>query len=351
MTAPTVAPRHLLHLRSTGMRLIFALIFVTQLVLAVASISGVVAVWPVVAGLVVFAAGFTFIVAPHAEPFPAVWVVSVLTTSVVTNVLVLWNLPPSGWPVYADWSFGATAWLYFFLAYRGRIFCAWVGWALMVMVAQIWSAGIGETPLQSINHVIRHAGTILIAVLFRGLLVRAAGRTTALQKERLLQVAAEAASQAELKEREAQGIRLRNEAKPALQKISAGEYLAPENQQRFRLMEANLRDVLRGGELVSYRVTRAVEQARILGVEVILMDDRNTPLTEHDTMRIEAVIIGELSGLDHGRFTARLLPIGRGTLASIVATSEGFRRRVDLTEDSELELSPLPPIRVRPELF
>ena len=351
MTAPIGKPRDLLHLQNVGMQLVFALIFATQVVLAVASISGVHAAWPVVAGLVVFAAGFTLVAMPHPEPFPAVWMVGVLTSSVLTNVLVLWNLPANGRPGYADWSFGAAAWLYFFLAFRGRIAAAWLGWVLMVLLTQIWSVTIGETPLQSINHVVRHAGTILIAVLFRGLLVRAARRTSALHEERLLRVAVEAASLTELREREAQGIRLREEAKPALLQIAAGDYLEPDHQQRYRLLEATLRDVLRGGELVSRDVARAVEQARIRGVEVILMDDRNTPLTEHDSMRLEAVLIDELSELDHGRLTARLVPAGRGSLASVVSTSEDSRRRIDLADDLQIEPPVLPPVRVPPELF
>jgi len=351
MTSPTDAPRDLLQLRSIGMRLVFALIFATQVVLALASISGVRAVWPVVAGLVVFAAGFTLVATPHPEPFPVFWVVVALASSVLTNALVLWNLPPNGWPGYADWSFGAAAWLCFFLAFRGRIAAAWFGWVLMVLLTQIWSATIGETPLQSINHVVRHAGTILIAQLFRGLLVRAARRTIALHEERLLRVAAEAASLTELREREAQGIRLRDDAKPALRQIAAGDYLESEHKQRYRLLEANLRDVLRGGELVSRDVTRAVELARIRGVEVILMDDRNTPLTERDSMRLEAVLIDELAELDHGRFTARLLPTGRGALASVVSASEDSRRRVDLVDDLQIEPPVLPPVRVPPELF
>jgi hypothetical protein len=351
LTAPIGAPRDLLHLRNVRMRLVFALIFATQVVLAVASISGVHAAWPVVAGLVVFAAGFTLVALPHPDPFPAVWIVGVLTSSVLTNVLVLWNLPANGRPGYADWSFGAAAWLFFFLAFRGRIAAAWFGWVLIFLLTQIWSVTIGETPLQSINHVGRHAGTILIAMLFRGLLVRAAQRTAALHEERLLRVAVEAASLTERREREAQGIRLRDEAKPVLRQIAAGDYLEPEHQKRYRLLEATLRDVLRGGELVSRDVARAVEQARIRGVEVILMDDRNTPLTEHDSMRLEAVLIEELSELDHGRLTARLVPAGRGALASVVSTSGDSRRRVDLVDDLQIEPPVPPPVRVPPELF
>jgi hypothetical protein len=351
LTSSVGTPSELLHLRSVGLRLVFAVILATQLVLALVSIDGFSSPWPVVAALVAFSGGLVLVAMPHPEPFPLLWVVGVCVSVVLTNVLVLWNLPAAGRPPYSDWCFGAAAWLGFFLAFRGRIAAAGVSWALMAAVTQLWSASIGETPLESFNHVVRHAGTILIAVLFRIMLVRASRRIVALREERLLKVAAEAASLAEIRERQKQATRIGEDARPALEQIAAGDYLNPAHQQRYRLLEANLRDALRGGDLVSRGVALAVEKARRRGVEVVLLDDRNMTLTEPDAMRLEAVLLQELTELDRGRLTARLLPPDRQTMASVVSTSDEFRHRVDLVNEQAEQRAGVPPVRVPPELI
>ena len=345
MTRKRASSPELLPLRGIGMRLVFALILVTQLTLAIASIHGVRSPWPVIAALALFVPGLVLVAAPHPEPLPWPRVVALLAISVATNVLVLFNLPSGGWPGYADWSFGAAAWLLFFLALRGRIWSAWIGWLLMAAVAQVWGATIGESPLDALGHVDRHAGTILIAVLFRLLLAATSRRISALGQERLAQVAAEASSLAEIRERSAQAIRLDEDARPALVQIAVGDYVDVERQERYGLLEANLRDVLRGGELISRDVSQAVEDARRRGVEVLLLDDRNEPLSEPESMRVESVLIEELTEFTDGRVTARLLPPGREFFASVVGTSKSKRRRVDLDDQASA-----PPVQVPPEV-
>lgn len=320
----------LLPLRGIGIRLVFALILLTQLTLAIASIDGVKSPWPVIAALGLFIPGLVLVSAPHLEPLPWAWVATVLAITVATNALVLFNLPSTGWPGYADWSFGASAWLLFFLVLRGSIWSAWIGWALMAAVAQVWGATIGESPLEALEHVDRHAGTILIAVLFRILLAATSRRISSLRQARLAQVAAEASSMAEIRERSTQAARLDEDARPALVRIAAGGYLDPEHRDQYGLIEAKLRDVLRGGELLSRDVSQAVDEARRRGVEVLLLDDRNEPLSEPESMRVESALIEELAESIGGRVTARLLPPGREFFASVVGTSTSTRRRIDL---------------------
>lgn len=336
--APVGSPSELLNLRSNGLRFAFLLIFVTQMTLAIIAIDGVKQAWPVIAALVVFGATLAITAIPRPEPFPWIWAAATLAGIVIINVLVLWNLPRTGAPGYSDWSFGAGAWLSFFLALRGRVSLAWLGWALMAGVTQLWSISIGETPLQSLGHVIRHAGTILIATLFRMLLVRANEAIARLQQERILRVAAEAESLAEIRERELEAVHLAEGARPALLQILAGDYLGHDAQQQLGLLEANLRDVLRGGAIVSADVRDAVERARRRGGEVVLLDDRQIPLVESDSIRLRSAVVGELSRLTDGRLTARLLPVGRTTIASVVTTSRAGRRRLDLAEDATAEL-------------
>lgn len=329
MSSARSTTNDLLHLRSTGLRLVFALILMTQIALALEGIGGVRGPVPVIVALIAFSIGLLLVATPHPEK-SRWWVIAVLALSVGVNALILWNLPRAGWPAYADWSLGAVAWLCFFLAFRGRILAAWGGWVLMAALTQVWGATIGETPIEALGHVDRHAGIILVAVLFRLLLVRTSREIVALHDERVVQVAAESASLAELRERTTQALRLNEYARPALQQIAQGQYLDEDDQRHYRLLEANLRDLLRGGELARREIATAAESARNRGVDVVLLDDRNAPLSEVEAIRIADALLHELATATHGRVTGRLLPPGREAIASIVTTDDSEHHRVDL---------------------
>ncbi len=346
MTTNAATPlKDVFNVRAGGIRLIFAVILVVQYVLAIVSIGGVDSPWPVIAALLVYTAGVLLVAAPHPEPYPRRWVALVLLSSIAINALVLWNLPRGSWPAYADWNFGAAVWLCFFLALRGRSGSAWLGWFLMAALTQLWSWTVGETPLQSFSHVVRHIATVVVAVLFRVLLVRASVRLAALREERVARVAIESSSLAEIRERSRQAVRLDEGARAALEQIAAGDYLGDERQRGYGLLEAKLRDMLRGGDLVSSKVAQAVDEARLRGVEVVLLDDRNVPLSELKSLELEAALVSELAEFREGRVTARLLPAGREFFASVVGDSRRLRRRVDLLDAS------VPPVRVPPEVF
>jgi hypothetical protein len=88
-----------------------------------------------------------------------------------------------------------------------------------------------------------------------------------------------------------------------------------------RLVEASLRDAMRGRALFREPVITAAREARIRGVEVILLDDSGDDVpAQIDTLA--CTVAGELSILQRGRLTARIWPAGRDTIASIVIEAE-----------------------------
>ncbi len=164
-------PSAMLRLGSVGAHIILGLVVGTQVLFAGLSVASYKEPWMVALALIIYAPGAVLLSRPHPDPFPLRWTVLVLVIGVATNALVEWNLPDSGWPGYASWNFGAVTWLSFFLAFRGRIGAGWHGLALMAAVTFVWAASVGRGPLDAVDLVIRHAGTLLMATLFSILFV------------------------------------------------------------------------------------------------------------------------------------------------------------------------------------
>jgi len=322
-------PSAMLRLGSVGAHIILGLVVGTQVLFAGLSVASYKEPWMVALALIIYAPGAVLLSRPHPDPFPLRWTVLVLVIGVATNALVEWNLPDSGWPGYASWNFGAVTWLSFFLAFRGRIGAGWLGLALMAAVTFVWAASVGRGPLDAVDLVIRHAGTLLMATLFSILLTRTSARITALHQQQRTQVTNEAASNAEIGERALQAAQLNGEARRALELIAAGGPNDEEDRQHYRHVEASLRDGLRGGALATPTITSAARRARVRGVEVLLLDDSGGSLAADDRHAIEDLLERELDEATDGAVTARLLPVGREAIATVVANSTRGRKRVD----------------------
>jgi len=335
-------PSTMLRLGSAGAHVILGLIIGTQVLFAALSVGSYKEPWLVGLALIAFVPGAVLLSWPHPDPFPLTWTIAVLFSGVVTNVLVEWNLPDEGWPGYASWNFGAVTWLSFFLAFRGRIGAGWIGLGLMTIVTLAWAISVGRGPLDAVDMVVRHAGTLLMATLFSILLSRTSARITALHEERRMQVASEAASNAEIREREIQAGQLNGEARRALEDIAAGGHRDDLSRRHYRRVEASLRDALRGGALATPLIAEAAQTARVRGVEVLLLDDSGGSVPPNDRDAFETVLLRELSQANNGTLTARLLPPGREVSATVVSNSTNGRRRVDFATGRVLVDNPVP---------
>lgn len=319
----------LLHLGHAPARLVLVVIIGSVLVFALPTLGTVKSIWPTLAALVLFVIGALIMAQQHPDPFPLRRAWAVLGIAFAVTVLVDWNLPDRGWAGYATWNFGAVNWLFFFLTFRGRVLLGWLGLAMMSAVTIFWAVSVGRSYLDGVDMVIRHAGTLLMGTLFGILFRQAAARITALQQEQVVQVSTEVAAQTELREREVQAAQLNTEARVVLEHIAADDYLDPREQRDFELLEASLRDTLRGGALKTPDVAAAARAARLRGASVVLLDDRNDSLDDASSAAVELAVLAELRTLDVGSVTVRLLPSGREGVATIVR-NDGQRRRLEI---------------------
>lgn len=320
-------PSEFLYLGSPVARALLAVIVLTQVVFAAFSLD--VMAYPAldVIALIIFAAAATLLANPRRGPFPLSLTAAVIAAGAVVTALVEAGLP-DGWPGYAAWNFGAVTWLAFFLAFRGRIAAAWICLLAMFLVTLVWAVIVGRGPLDAVDLTIRHVGTLLIATLFRILLTRGAQRVSAFRRERISLAASEAASETMIVERNQQASQLAGEARPVLVDVARGEYLKVEETRRCLLLEAALRDALRGRELATPEISAAAGAARARGAEVVLLDDRAEELPAEDAALIVPAVVSELETLIDGRITVRLLPVGRDVIATVVRDDpQGYRRR------------------------
>jgi hypothetical protein len=109
---------------------------------------------------------------------------------------------------------------------------------------------------------------------------------------------------------------------PLLQKIAAGS-LDEETKSEARLLEAELRDGIRGRELIDSKIKSAIRSARARGVEVVVLDEGGlSALTESEKSDIRQRFASELEAISTGRVTIRA-PHGRNTNATFVASRPG----------------------------
>jgi multidrug efflux pump subunit AcrA (membrane-fusion protein) len=268
---------------------------------------------------------------PMADPLPRGSVTSALVLCAISATLAYTQEWPENPSPFAHWHLGAVTIVLVVLAVRGRVGAAWVAYALLFAGTVAWALIHGLGVGDGVAMIIRHAGTLLAGTLFAVGRRRAATRLLATNDARTAAAYEQAQAIAAIEEREAQLARVNAMARPTLERLArAGEMGAAERAECLQI-EASLRDAMRGRLLFVDPIIAAARSARARGVEVTLIDDHGDDSSPDLTAVIERVT-EELDSVSSGRFTARVLPEGRGDLATIVVDSETHRMFVIASE-------------------
>jgi hypothetical protein len=93
-----------------------------------------------------------------------------------------------------------------------------------------------------------------------------------------------------------------------------------------RLLEASLRDEIRGRELLNDDVRSAVRDARNRGIEVVILDEGGVDqLSPDDKKEILTKVCAAIKDVEQGRVTLRA-PIGEAWRVTLVATRPGVAK-------------------------
>lgn len=337
---PSRDVRELLGMDRPAARVVVALFCLSFTLRALTDLDGVHRVWPIVVAAALLTAAAVVIIAVPGDPLPMAHTLALTAVGPVACALVLWQLPVPGWTIDDTWQLRAVTAVLTFMSVRGRAFHACLGAALMVVICGIWSEATGQGWGAGVRLASLNLAPVLMSAIF-ALTVRPIGYAVfRLREQESERAADEAMTQAVLRERDSQLTRLDLLVRPLLERSATGTEFDPESREECGLVEERLRDTLRAPLLASDDdVSRAVESARRRGTKVILLDDgglRDGP--DALVSRLCSALIEALHETAGGTVTARVLPPGRETVATILSEDGARVRRVELDHDGRVRI-------------
>jgi hypothetical protein len=257
------------------------------------------------------------------DPLPLPGTLLVAAGAPVASALGWWALEPTGWEgSFATWFLGGTAFPLFALCLRGRILAAVAGHFAVGAVTLACVLGSGHSALFALEAMSRYAILLVCGVLFRLGLRYAIGRMGEVRAERERLATETAEADGRFAEREKRVRLVADLAEPLLARAAAGEPYSPALARDAANVEAGIRDGLRAFGLVRDPLVASVRAARLRGVQVVLLDDSDGDLDESTLDRVAATAARAFEQIGFGRVTVRLLPPGRGAVATVVADTE-----------------------------
>jgi hypothetical protein len=278
---------------------------------------------PVSIGSLVLVLGAALLIAsPSRTPLPIGRVLLISVLCVAAVLVMLMDLPTGlGYRSLVTWQLGAVNFILFVLELRGRIVTAWLltivitavvtGWSLLA-TGQVWT-GLQLTYGQAVSLA---AGTVFAIGL-----QRTARQIFAQQDAERVRAAEEVARRVGDAHRAAELAEVRALAGPILQRIAAGDDV---DRRDAVVLEAALRDRIRGRALATEPLTSALRRARDRDVDVLLLDDLgDVTLTPERAALVAAWCAERVDALEGARVTIRLAAGPDGALVSI-ANADGI---------------------------
>lgn len=242
------------------------------------------------------------LVGKHREA--PLWVALIaLATAVMVPYLVNASLEVDQVGTYSTWYMGGISTLMSIIGVRMHRVISLVG--IGFTIVQVYAWGGFETLFR--------AGIIgaLLIVLAAHVTSRAITRSEERAARYLAEVSRDIEGEQQTTEaRRLSGARLQRalqDSLPILQIIASNRgQLSPDQVTEARLLEAQLRDDIRGRSLNTDAVKQAVRNARRRGVEVQLLDDGGlSGVTEDRRLEIEAAVLDVLQRVQRGRVVVR----------------------------------------------
>jgi hypothetical protein len=203
-------------------------------------------------------------------------------------------------------------------AIRGQQAVSWIGAAVLSLEVLVW--GGTETLF---NSGLAGAMSLVVAANVLSFALTRIEIETQTYLDKAIEIEAAAAVESSTRlERSRRLTETLRVSYPLLQKIAAGE-LDEESRQEAKLLEAQLRDGIRGRELIDSKLQEAIRSARLRGVEVVVLDEGGMEsLAGNSKVTLRQRLATELDQISSGRVTIRA-PRGGKTTATFVASRPG----------------------------
>ena len=331
-----VSSATLLRLSSDAARAVMAIFIFANALYVFTTLDMVKNTAPVVIAMILVNTAAVLLVLDRPDPYPMFLTLAVVGIVVAATALVAFQLPDQGSPGRAGWHLGSNTWILFFLALRRRPGFAWIGFALQGAVTAWWALSVGRGIGDPLMLLRTHALILLLATLFGINLRRTTRQINELEQLAFVNAVEAAQTAAAGQIREQRVVELRETAVPLLERlVTVGAPTTDAERVRYATAEAQLRDAVRGRSLVTPGVAAATLRARERGVEVVLLDDRGTPLASGEAMqRLTDTVVAALDAAASGSVTVRLAPAGRAVAVSVVCSAGDQTTRVELDDDA-----------------
>ena len=229
-------------------------------------------------------------------------VFTILAVITLCTLLMLEQLLITGPSGFLNWNYNASNFILFAVALRGRIRWAWIGLGIIAAITLTWSVLATGTVVQGLYLIYGEIGALLAGSFFALVLRRAADGVRTLQRIRRQRVGEEHLLAETERERAAELVRMRQRVTPVLTAIAGGRVTTAQRQEH-RLLEAALRDEIRGARLAAEPLASAVRAARSRGVDVVLLDDADEVALGWADLEWAAEILADI---DRDAVTVRL---------------------------------------------
>jgi hypothetical protein len=276
-----------------------------------------------IAILIYIAATIPSMVLYRGPDLPMPQAIANLVVAALVPLLINTHLDPKTADMYSTWYVIGIATLMATTAVRQQKFIAWLGTAILVIQVIAWAGVIHgiQTGLIGALMLVFSGHTISVGLknAYRDTM---AFTKLALdtQKEKVVNAAAS-------EERRARLDGALRGALPMLMEIKNSHgNLSEKKKQEARLLEASLRDEIRGRGLLTPGIREAVMSARLRGVEVVILDEGGLDtLNEIERGQILSKVADAISEVSEGRITLRA-PSEEAWRVTLVATRSGIAK-------------------------
>jgi hypothetical protein len=277
--------------------------------------------WPTVVGLALYTVATLASLWPVTRLRMPDWLAAFdLAVSIVLPLLVTSQLDADAENGYATWYVAAVGTLMTIAAARRQLVVAWLGVVALAVQTVIWAGPLSLGALGVIGSIV----WVAIAHMLTSALAAAARETRRYAQAEREAAAWQAAQDAHLFEGRMRLAQTNRIAAPMLRRIAdRGGHLTAEQRQECRLLEAAIRDEIRGRMLLTDAVRTEVQRARERGALVTLLDEGGIDdLDEPSRDRVLSRLAEAVAASTADRIIARTAAEGSPVAVTVVGLRE-----------------------------
>ncbi|MBB3036588.1 hypothetical protein [Hoyosella altamirensis] len=318
-------------MRTTFGRLLAVVYCAVQLVQALNSTDGIRHIWIIVVAWVLLSGAVAGVMLLPGDPLPLKSALALAFTAPIASVLVLSQLPVPVAHAGQLWFHPFLVAYLVFMCVRGAVGCAWAGMLIQTLTVVAWASMTGQGGVVGFALTAMNLVPLLMATFFAYKVRPVARAIVVLREEANERAAQQAAALAASDERDRRLADVDALVRPMLEHIASGAPLTAADREECLLLDAELRDGIRGSSLVGHHVIAAARAARQRGVCVTLLDDGGLDAGNEVLAGIvRSQLCRVLDAAHSGSVAARVLPPGRSILATVLSRDGERESRVEV---------------------